>query len=341
MLKSINISTKFTILILVICLIAVAAISFFSYDYHLKSNQEKFATSLAVIADNQTAYFNTFFERAERAILFIQNSDKVKNESGSGGSNISDGGMDFSMPSMDEPADALSDSTIETSPAQTLKDYLIELKSVLQVAEITITSPTGAVSVSTDPAAKANVVDPDGVTFDRAKNGLYFAPIQRDRNKKNYFTTVSGSFSDNGGVQHLIHIKLDLTPAYRILQNYYGLGETGEVILARQDVISKKLAIVSPLRHDTAAAIQIHDPRDQVLRVVLQIPGDILPLAPAIQRRTNVRIGAPNTGNAMARMTAIALDRLCASIRIAAFHDHGGLILIRVHGAAHQEEAYQ
>ena len=60
--KSIKISTKFTVLILAITLIAVAAISFFSYDYHLKSNQEKFATTLAVIADNQTAYFNNYFE---------------------------------------------------------------------------------------------------------------------------------------------------------------------------------------------------------------------------------------------------------------------------------------
>src|SRR5688572_25268421 len=117
MLKSINISTKFTILILVICLVAVAAISFFSYDYHLKANQEKFATNLAVIADNQMAYFNTYFERAERAIKFLQNSDRIKAEAGSGGGS-SGGGMDFMMPSMDEPSGG-NDSTIETTVTQT------------------------------------------------------------------------------------------------------------------------------------------------------------------------------------------------------------------------------
>src|SRR5688572_13103917 len=285
MLKSINISTKFTILILVICLVAVAAISFFSYDYHLKANQEKFATNLAVIADNQMAYFNTYFERAERAIKFLQNSDRIKAEAGSGGGS-SGGGMDFMMPSMDEPSGG-NDSTIETTVTQTLKDYLNELKVTLQVSEITITSSTGAISVSTDPTLKTNLVDPDGVTFDRAKNGVYFAPIQRDRINKNYFTTVSGSFTDNAGTEHLIHIKLDLTSAYRILQNYYGLGETGEVILARQDVISKKLALVSPLRHDSAAAIQLRDPRDNFVQQ----------FAPVFEGKSITGIGEDYKGN--------------------------------------------
>src|SRR5688572_7735833 len=262
MMKSINISTKFTILILVVSLIAVAAISFFSYDYHLKSNREKFATNLGVIADNQTAYFNTYFERAERAIQFLQHSDKLKSSTGAGSTG---GGMDFMMPAIGSEEQAASDSTIETTELS-LTDYLQQVKSTLNVAEIVITSGTGAVSASTDPSVKGNIVDPDGVTFDRAKTGIYFAPIQRDKSKKNYFTHAVGSFTDNNGTQQLIFVKLDLSSAYRILQNYYGLGQTGEIILARQDVISKKVALVSPLRNDTAAAIQLRDQKDKFVQ---------------------------------------------------------------------------
>ena len=94
MMKSINISTKFTVLILAVSLVAVAAISFFSYDYHLKANQEKFATNLAVIADNQTAYFNSYFERAERTVQFLQNSDKLRSGLAGGGGS-SEGGVDL------------------------------------------------------------------------------------------------------------------------------------------------------------------------------------------------------------------------------------------------------
>jgi PAS domain S-box-containing protein len=270
MMKSINISTKFTILILAVMLIAVGAISFFSYDYHLKANQEKFATNLAVIADNQTAYFNTVFEKAERAVQFLQNSDKLKTILATGGGNTGGGDMDFMMlPTANEDAeeaDPANEASQDAPQALSLTDYLAQLKSTLQISEITITNGTGAVTASTDPTVKANIVDPDGVTFDRAKNGIYFAPIHRDKNKKNYFTHVAGSINDTTGTQYIILVKLDLNSAYRVLKNYYGLGESGEVILARQDVISKKVALVSPLRNDTTAAIQLRDPKDKFVQ---------------------------------------------------------------------------
>ncbi len=259
MMKSINISTKFTILILVVSLVAVTAISFFSYDYHLKANQEKFATNLAAIADNQTAYFNTYFEKAEQAVLILQNSEKLKAGLAGGGSSSSDG-MDMMMPPVADDG-AAADST-GGSGELSLVDYLNAQKAVLQVTDIILTSPTGAVNISTDPSVKGSIIDPDGVTFDRAKAGVYFSRIQRDKTKKNYFTLVAGSVNDSNGAQHLILIRLDLNPAYKVLKKYYGLGQSGEVILARQDAISRKVELVSPLRNDTTATIQLRDPKD-------------------------------------------------------------------------------
>ncbi len=263
--KRINISTKFTVLILAVSLIAVGAISFFSYDYHLKTNEQKFAANLAVIADNQTAYFNTFFENAERSLQYLQNSETLKARLASAGAG---GGMDLMMPPIgDDMASASdSDSTETESKDETLSGFLSEIKSTLDVAEITITSPTGAVVATTDRTVKANVIDPDGVAFDRARTTTYFSPVHRDKEKKRYYTYALGAINDITGGQHLIHLKLDLNPAYKILGNYFGLGKTGEVILARQDAISKKVALVSPLRNDTSAAIQLRDPKDRFVQ---------------------------------------------------------------------------
>lgn len=261
--KRINISTKFTVLILAVSLIAVGAISFFSYDYHLKTNQEKFASNLAVIADNQTAYFNAFFENAERSLEYLQNSESLKAKLANAGGN--GGGIDLMMPPIGDDMTS-SDSTGSEPKDDSLQGLLKEQKLSLEVAEITVTSPTGAVAATTDPLIKGNIIDPDGVAFDRAKNAIYFSPIQRDKSKKQYFTYAIGAINDSNGRQHLIHVKLDLTPAYRILKNYYGLGQSGEVILARQDAISKKVALVSPLRNDTAAAIQLRDPGDKFVQ---------------------------------------------------------------------------
>lgn len=261
MMKSINISTKITFLILFVSLAAILAISFFSYDYHLKTTQDKFAANLQVIADNRAAYFNTYFDRASLAIHLLQNAETLKGKAAVTAAPASDG-VDLLalMGGGDEQTDTAS---VANSSEQSLSDYLSSQKYILGVDDIIITSTTGSVIASTSHDISGSFVDPDGVTFDRAKSGVYFSSILRDKAKKNYFTYAAGSITNNSGVQQLIIVKLDLTAPYRVLRNYAGLGTTGEVILARQDPISRKVALVSPLRNDTTAAIQLRDPRDK------------------------------------------------------------------------------
>jgi len=260
MMKSINISTKITFLILFVSLAAIGAISFFSYDYHLKTTQEKFSTNLQVIADNRTAYFNAYFDRAHVAVQILQNSETLKGKAEDTSS--AGDGMDLLalMGGGEEEADTVLEST---SSDQSLSDYLSSQKYILGVDEIILTSATGAVQASTTADISGNFVDPDGVTFERAKSAVYFSSILRDKSKKNYYTYAAGAFTNNSGTQQLIIIRLDLTAAYKVLKNYSGLGKSGEVILARQDPISRKVALVSPLRSDTTAAIQLREPNDK------------------------------------------------------------------------------
>jgi hypothetical protein len=179
MMKRINISTKFSVLILAVSLTAVSAISFFSYDYHIKTNQEKFATNLAVIADNQTAYFNTYFEKAERALQYLQNSEMLRAKLASGAG----GGMDLMMAPIGGAMSAEGDSSDVEAQDNSLEGYLSQQKLTLEVSDITLTSGTGAVTATTDALVKGNIIDPDGVSFDRAKSGVYFSPVQRDKSK--------------------------------------------------------------------------------------------------------------------------------------------------------------
>jgi len=261
MMKSINISTKITFLILTISLAAIAAISFFSYDYHLKATQEKFSTNLNVIADNRAAYFNTYFEKAAIAVQLLQNSETLK-QSGASAAGPAQGGVD--LMAMMGGAEESSDTVLTTSSTdQSLSDYLTSQKYVLGVDEIILTSPSGVLQASTDASMKGSFIDPDGVTFDRAKTSTYFSSILRDKTSKSYYTYVAGAIKADSGVHQLVIVKLDLTTAYKVLKNYQGLGQSGEVILARQDPISRKVALISPLRNDTSAAIQLRDPKDK------------------------------------------------------------------------------
>jgi len=266
MIKNINVSTKITLLILAVSLVAVVAVSFFSYDYHIKANQDKYTAVLNSVADNRAAYFNTYFEKASHAIQILQNSETFKNGGGAS-SAPADAGMGMDMMMMGGPPveeETSEDTTLSVGEVSSgsgggLADFIASQKDILGVDEIIITSATGAIVASTDPNEHGNFVDPDGITFGRAKNGIYFTRVKRDKAKKNFYAYAAGSVTDNSGNQQLIIIKLDLTSAYKVLKNHQGLGKTGEVLLGRVDPVSKKIDIISPLRADTASSIVPHD----------------------------------------------------------------------------------
>lgn len=253
MIKNINISTKITLLILAVTLVAVSAISFFSYDYHVKTVQQKYLTNLTAVAENYSAYFNTYFERAATAVEILKTSPAVINNTG--GAPAAPSGFDFLAVDMGNEESSSSDST--SGSGNDLQSFLNEQKSILKVDEIIITTPTGTVVASTDPDIKGNMIDPDGATFNKAKAGLYFSRVDRHKSTKKNSTFVAGSTTDQSGNTLIILVKLNLDKAYRVLKNYYGLGKSGEVILARRDPASKKIDLISPLREDTTAAIRL------------------------------------------------------------------------------------
>lgn len=268
MIKSINISTKITLLILAVSVVAIGAISFFSYDYHLKNAEEKYTTILKEVADNRAAYLNAHLEKAATAVRILQDSERLKND-GAAASADTGGGMDMMamMGGMDmgAPAEESVDSTASTESTEegsgnSLSDFLHEQATLLGVDNITITSTNGSIITSTDPAEKGSMIDPDGVTFDRAKNNIHFSKLSRDKKKEYFYLLVAGSYTSSAGTQQLIIVKINLTNIYKPFKNYQGLGKSGEVLIGKLDPISRKISIVSPLREDSTATVQLYDP---------------------------------------------------------------------------------
>jgi len=262
MIKNMNISTKLTLLILATTLVAVSAISFFSYDYHVKTVKEKYVANLNALAENYSSYFNTYFYRAATAVQILQNSDRIKNNSAAAPS----AGPDFIAASFDS---APTDSAATEPEGQDLNSYLNSQKSILFVDDIIIVS-NGTVVGSTDPSVKGSFIDPDGV-YTKAKVGIYFTNVIRDMHTKKNTMYVAGSTNDAAGNPLIILVRLNLNNAYKVLQNYYGLGKSGEVILARQDQGSKQVALVSPLREDPSGVIKMLEERDPFVTAFLPV----------------------------------------------------------------------
>jgi PAS domain S-box-containing protein len=260
MMKSINISTKITLLILLLSLVAVAAVSFFTYDYIRKTNQEKYITNLSVIADNRAGFFSTYLEKAVTKIQALQESEIIK----SGGVATSpapaaeDGDLTALMAPAEEPqsaenTEAAEDAeateteetaTTETSGSNPLNEYLTRQKGNFGFELIMITSPTGSIAASTD-GKSGNFLDPDGALFNEAQKGIYFSTIRND--SLGYHSYVGAPVTTNAGNKLLI-ARINLTPGFASLKEQRGLGQTGEVLLAQYNPLNGNIAYVSPLR---------------------------------------------------------------------------------------------
>src|SRR5690348_4610866 len=105
MLKGIKISTKISVLVIVISLVAVGAISFFTYDFNLKNNREKITNNLNVITENRASQVNTYFEKVTYGIKLLQSSGEINQ----GGATASAAPADDMSAMFGPPAD--SDST--------------------------------------------------------------------------------------------------------------------------------------------------------------------------------------------------------------------------------------
>jgi PAS domain S-box-containing protein len=243
MIKSISISAKITLLILLLSVVAVTAISFFTYDYVKKTREEKFRTNLAVIADNRAGFVNAYLEKVVASLKSLQESDVLK----SGGSSGQASGAEPDLSMMDT---GMADSTAESiEPASasgnSLRDYLNKQEEIFGFEEILVTSPAGAIVTSTN-GSSGNFLDPDAATFREALKGVYFSSITPD--SSGYHSHAATAFTTSTGAQQLLIVRLSLDKIFDVLKDSTGLGETGEVVLAQFNPASEMISFVSPLR---------------------------------------------------------------------------------------------
>ena len=256
MLNKLNIRSKITVIIFLIALIAVSAISFFTYNYNLLNNQEKALTTLNVVADARTEYFDAYFDRVHTAISVMQSADVMKNGA------APSGGMDMMMqdfgaedteaeePAMSDSLSMDSEPSFEEPAGLSVEDFLEQQRSFFGFEQIYITSKNGAIESSTDEAkSSGNLLDPDGTTFSNGSIKVYYSDVTKDVDSGDYFSFVAAPLNSNGE-EKLILIKLKLNDVFAILKKYQGLGKTGEVILARQAPNTKEIKLISPLRKE-------------------------------------------------------------------------------------------
>src|SRR5687768_4939962 len=118
MIKSINISTKITLLILLLSLVAVTAVSFFTYDSIRKAHEEKYLTNLNVIADNRAAFVSTYLDKVLTRLDALKQSEMLRT-GGSASPVVADSGGDLMAmmaPAEEEQPTDAGQSTASANP---------------------------------------------------------------------------------------------------------------------------------------------------------------------------------------------------------------------------------
>jgi PAS domain S-box-containing protein len=252
MMKGIKISTKITLLILCLAVIAVTAISLFTYDLITQTNREKFLTNLNVIADNRAAYINNHLEKAAASITILQKSEQLTN-----------GQPSTPQPAVDDLF-ALTNNSDGEAPAETptsgLADYLKKQQEIFGFDDIVLTNTTGSIIASTN-GKSGNFLDPDGITFDQAQRAIYFSLIRKD--SIGYHSWVGAPITTTAG-NNLILARINLNEAFKTIKDFKGLGETGEVNLVQYNPIARNFLFVSPVRNNIS--LSAFPEQDKVVR---------------------------------------------------------------------------
>ncbi len=235
MFRNINISAKITGLVLILAIITLMAVSFFTYNINREATLDKLNTNLSVVADNRAELMNAHLEKIRSSVKLIQSSEAFRNI--------------LSAPSNGGPDGVGSAASNQSDP---LTDYLNNLKEIYSFGQILITDNRGLIQSSTDERFKAgnNIPDPDGSFFDLASKEIHFSHVKKEGNNYSVFV---GARVD----AHLIIIKIDLDESFKFLTDTHGLGNTGETFVAKQDPITKKIILLSPLRNDPGSVQKI------------------------------------------------------------------------------------
>lgn len=160
--NDLDITSKITILVLIISLAAVSAISFFSFDINRQATRDKYQYSLQAIADAKATHINQFFETTARAITSVQTG-----------------------------LDSLNSGA----------EYLIRQQHIFGFDFIHLTNLNGAILESSDTTLESRTfLDPDGSSFAAGHLGVHFSPVFKENGKYFLFVLAPAKTTSGDGL---------------------------------------------------------------------------------------------------------------------------------------------
>lgn len=288
MFGNLSISTKITSLVVIVVLVTVTVVSLLSYNYSKDAVENQYGASLEAIAKSRAEKIETYFDKVIQTLDLLQSSPElvkgavstsVEETSGGGGGffDFFGGGGEEEDTTEDDPFSMAEDSddpfAMMEEPAAdeekfNVDEFINRIKEKFNYNNIYITAPSGKITFSTDPSKSAgsNFIDPDGVSLRNSLLGTHFSNVQLENDI--YYIYAGAPVNHENGETSIVFIQLELSPIYEMLSDTTGLGNKGEIILARADTAKKRIHYMNPLRNKPSETLEVLDNNERVPRYI-------------------------------------------------------------------------
>jgi|GEM_PF-858382 len=235
------IKTKLLLILISFAMIPVLVYGIFIFADARTSIQEVRIAQLNNIADLKKDKIETFFRERSSGITAAQSFYNIKTN----------------LPKLNkllqEGADLSHGMALEDLDRQ-IKEY----QKAYAYLNVLLTDPTGRIVYSSNESEKVHIgkTVPEVDFFRKAGKGIYFTDVFRNKSFQDRLEMIGAAplFDFKGAFIGEIVIEIDMEPIYKFISDTTGLGETGEVLIARKE--AETVVFLSPLRHNPDAVLK-------------------------------------------------------------------------------------
>ena len=233
-----SIRRKLTIMFLAIALIPLLFVSYLTYTNYKKSLETNRFSQLQDLTVFRADRIETYFAGLKSHIEMAQAFYNIKKN----------------LPILTRFANDPNNPEF-LAAKKMLDEQLQQMESVSGLSDIMLINPEGrVVYTSNNPVHfgkdMTNGNDAEQKVFSRAKDGVYFSDVYFDKAEDNRYEILltAPAIDFNGDFIGVIAFEVDMTSVYKLIQDTTGLGQTGEVLVARK--IGNQIEYLNPLRHE-------------------------------------------------------------------------------------------
>jgi PAS domain S-box-containing protein len=221
MLSEVKIGSKITTLLLIVVLLSVFAISLLSYHFGKRAVESRYWDNLKVLTNLKAAQLGTHFSQLEANLSLISKNKNVR----------------ASFSGSLQPLDVILEDS--TANEDDLLNFLISYQNSYKYINIALVNTEGKVVLKSNSLKNEIIIGKSFENFTelitriREEDKIIYSDLFRTQDKAVHLYAFYPVKNDQSLTLGYIAVEFDMAPIHHLLNDYTGLGETGEVLIGK------------------------------------------------------------------------------------------------------------